>query len=73
MNRINAALAGALLTVALPAMAHHGTAVSYEQGSWITVKGTVTEFRWRCSSLSGRRGFARRPFPPRLAGRETRR
>lgn len=37
----------ALLCAALPAFAHHGTAVSYEQGSWITVKGTVTEFRWR--------------------------
>lgn len=46
-NRINVALAGALLLAALPAVAHHGTAVSYEQGSWITVKGTVTEFRWR--------------------------
>ena len=30
MNRINAALAGALLTVALPAMAHHGTAQEFE-------------------------------------------
>jgi hypothetical protein len=27
--------------------AHHGTAVSYDGTSWITVKGTVTEFRWR--------------------------
>ena len=27
--------------------AHHGTAVSYEQEQWITVTGTVTEFRWR--------------------------
>jgi len=26
---------------------HHGTAVSYDQETWITVKGTVTEFRWR--------------------------
>jgi hypothetical protein len=47
LRRIHAALAGALLVAALPAAAHHGTAVSYEQGSWITVKGTVTEFRWR--------------------------
>ncbi|MGV3593334.1 MAG: DUF6152 family protein [Gammaproteobacteria bacterium] len=42
-----AALLGASLLSALPAAAHHGTAVSYEQSSWITVKGTVTEFRWR--------------------------
>jgi len=27
--------------------AHHGTAVSYEQDTWIIVSGTVTEFRWR--------------------------
>ena len=40
-------LLGAALLGTLPAAAHHGTAVSYEQGSWITVKGTVTEFRWR--------------------------
>ena len=41
------ASAAALLCMTLPVSAHHGTAVSYEQGSWITVKGTVTEFRWR--------------------------
>lgn len=29
------------------AFAHHGTAVSYDQSQWITVTGTVTEFRWR--------------------------
>lgn len=27
--------------------AHHGTAVSYEQEEFITVTGTVTQFRWR--------------------------
>ncbi|MEY4640199.1 MAG: hypothetical protein RLZZ227_193 [Pseudomonadota bacterium] len=47
LHPLRAALCGALLSVALPAAAHHGTAVSYEQGNWITVKGTVTEFRWR--------------------------
>jgi hypothetical protein len=26
---------------------HHGTAVSYDQNRFITVTGTVTEFRWR--------------------------
>lgn len=44
-----------LLLLLLPAqsvfltrvLAHHGTAVSYEQEKWITVEGTVTEFRWR--------------------------
>ncbi len=33
--------------IPLPGNAHHGTAVSYEQDNWITVSGTVTEFRWR--------------------------
>ncbi len=41
-----AALALSLVAVT-PSLAHHGTAVSYEQSNWITVKGTVTEFRWR--------------------------
>lgn len=47
LHRLHAALAGTLLLVTLPVAAHHGTAVSYEQDNWITVKGTVTEFRWR--------------------------
>ena len=29
------------------AAAHHGTAVSYDQDEWVTIEGTVTEFRWR--------------------------
>jgi hypothetical protein len=40
-------LYGLLLLAAAPLAAHHGTAVSYDQNGWITVKGTVTEFRWR--------------------------
>jgi len=37
-----------LLVYSIPAAtAHHGTAVSYDQENWITVTGTVTEFRWR--------------------------
>jgi len=36
-----------LASVASSTQAHHGTAVSYDQGRWITVTGTVTEFRWR--------------------------
>jgi hypothetical protein len=47
MKLARLALVALTLTTALPAFAHHGTAVSYEQGAWITVKGTVTEFRWR--------------------------
>lgn len=42
-----ALIAPLLFAVALPVAAHHGTAVSYEQDTWITVKGVVTEFRWR--------------------------
>lgn len=37
----------ALLLAAFTASAHHGTAVSYDQDSWYTVKGKVSEFRWR--------------------------
>ena len=35
------------LQLSTQALAHHGTAVSYSQNEWITVEGTVTEFRWR--------------------------
>jgi hypothetical protein len=31
----------------LPLAAHHGTAASYDQTKWVTLKGTVTEFLWR--------------------------
>ena len=37
----------AICAAASDGFAHHGTAVSYDGTSWITVKGTVTEFRWR--------------------------
>lgn len=37
----------AAMVCGAPARAHHGTAVSYDQDRWITVVGTVTEFRWR--------------------------
>ena len=37
----------AMLLLAQTSAAHHGTAVSYDQDTWITVSGTVTEFRWR--------------------------
>jgi uncharacterized protein DUF6152 len=39
-------LVTALLLVAMPLAAHHGTAVSYDQSKAFTVKATVTEFRY---------------------------
>ena len=36
-----------LLLPRAPVIAHHGTAASYDQDTWITVEGTVTEFLWR--------------------------
>ena len=30
-----------------PLLAHHGTAASYDQDKWVTLKGTATEFLWR--------------------------
>jgi hypothetical protein len=30
-----------------PLLAHHGTAASYDQTKWVTLKGTVSEFLWR--------------------------
>lgn len=42
-----AAAAALIGAVTIPAFAHHGTAVSYDQDRFITVIGTVTEFRWR--------------------------
>ena len=32
---------------AIPALAHHGTAASYDQKKTVTIKGTVSEFIWR--------------------------
>lgn len=40
-------LGTSVLAASPPVSAHHGTAVSYDQTTWYTVKGTVTEFRWR--------------------------
>ena len=36
-----------LLAAAVVAVAHHGTAASYDQKKIVTVKGTVSEFLWR--------------------------
>src|SRR5215831_19989095 len=34
------------LAITMPAFAHHGTGVSYDASNPITLKGTVTEFRY---------------------------
>jgi hypothetical protein len=39
-------LAVALVLVGTPAIAHHGTGVSYDASKPVTFKGTVTEFRY---------------------------
>lgn len=36
----------ALLMIAVPMLAHHGTGVSYDQSKAYSVKATVTEFRY---------------------------
>jgi uncharacterized protein DUF6152 len=38
---------GTLVLSSAPAMAHHGTGISYDQNATITIKGTVTEFAWK--------------------------
>ena len=37
----------ALVAIAAPAFAHHGTSGSYDEKKVVTVSGTVKEFRWR--------------------------
>ena len=37
----------ALILGAIPALAHHGTAASYDQKKVVTLTGTVSEFLWR--------------------------
>src|SRR5213593_1137834 len=39
-------LAVALTLIGMPALAHHGTGVSYDASKPVTFKGTVTEFRY---------------------------
>ena len=41
------AVAAAALLAVVPLVAHHGTATSYDQTRWVTLKGKVTEFLWR--------------------------
>ena len=40
------ALVLGLVTVCVPAMAHHGTGVAYVRDKEVTLKGTVTEWMW---------------------------
>ena len=39
-------LAAALIALGVPAFAHHGTGVSYDASNPVSLKGTVTEFRY---------------------------
>ena len=45
MRRLAVALAAFVAIV--PLAAHHGTAASYDQNKWVTVKGIVTQYIWR--------------------------
>lgn len=45
-TRSRLAAAFALILASLPAVAHHGTAVSYDASHPITMKGVVTEFHY---------------------------
>ncbi len=36
----------ALISIAIPLVAHHGTGVSYDASKPVTLEGTVTEFRY---------------------------
>jgi hypothetical protein len=40
-------LALAIIVSAMPVLAHHGTAASYDQKKVLVLKGTVSEFLWR--------------------------
>jgi hypothetical protein len=44
MYTLLACIAGLLMAV--PVTAHHGTAISYQMDKVITLKGTVTQFKW---------------------------
>jgi hypothetical protein len=39
-------LAGSVMLLGTPVFAHHGTGVSYDASNPVTLKGTVTEFRY---------------------------
>jgi hypothetical protein len=43
---LSVTLAG-LAMLSVPAFAHHGTGISYDQNATITIKGNVTEFAWK--------------------------
>ena len=47
MNTVlRCAWAGGLVIFCMPLAAHHGTNASYAMDRTVTLKGTVTEFRW---------------------------
>ena len=37
----------ALVTISIPALAHHGTGIAYDQNKAVVLMGTVTEFEWK--------------------------
>ena len=45
-NYIGAFVAVAFLTISTAALAHHGTAVSYDLSNVVTVKGVVVMYAW---------------------------
>jgi hypothetical protein len=46
MNKLLATVAVIALMTGIPVLAHHGTNISYDKEHPITLKGTVTEFRY---------------------------
>ena len=46
-NSIGTFLLAGILMVGSPALAHHGSGVSYILNKGVTMEGTVTEFRWQ--------------------------
>ena len=47
MMHVISLLIGSVLVLSVPNAPHHGTAASYDQGTWIYVEGVVAEFYWR--------------------------
>ena len=46
MSKLYLAMAGALLTAALPMAAHHSVAAEFDSTKPVTIKGTVTKLEW---------------------------
>ena len=45
-NELVVGLGLVILAVSIPALAHHGTNIAYDQSKTIVLKGTVTEFKF---------------------------